>query len=199
MLILPGTKNTMEDLKWLYDKGMADAIIKAHGAGCFILGICGGYQMMGEILLDPDHIEAGGEMRGLSLLPATTFYSKDKKRLQCEAVCEPFNKAKIRGYHIHNGVTKVHGGEAFCLDTSTGEADGCVVEGAAGTYLHGLFDTGELTSALADMLLVKKGKKAMNFVPADYASDRERNLDILADTVRESLDMEFIYEKMGIK
>ena len=199
MVILPGTKNTMEDLKWLYDKGMADAIIKAHGAGCFILGICGGYQMMGEILLDPDHIEAGGEMRGLSLLPATTFYSKDKKRLQCEAVCEPFNKAKIRGYHIHNGVTKVHGGEAFCLDTSTGEADGCVIEGAAGTYLHGLFDTGELTSALADMLLVKKGKKAMNFVPADYASDRERNLDILADTVRESLDMEFIYEKMGIK
>ena len=199
MLILPGTKNTMEDLKWLYDKGMADAIIKAHGAGCFILGICGGYQMMGEILLDPDHIEAGGEMRGLSLLPATTFYSKDKKRLQCEAVCEPFNKAKIRGYHIHNGVTKVHGGEAFCLDTSTGEADGCVVEGAAGTYLHGLFDTGELTSALADMLLVKKGKKAMNFVPADYASDRERNLDILADTVRESLDMEFLYEKIGIK
>ena len=209
MLILPGTKNTMDDMMWLKKTGLYDAIEKAYDTGVFVLGICGGYQMLGETLSDPDGTEGGmvsGEVRGLGLLPVTTVFTDKKTRMQCEAHCsDAIGDARIRGYQIHTGRT-THTADgykpfsiidkAWGMDTPEAVEDGCIWHNAAGTYMHGLFDTGELTSVLADALLVKKGEKPMGIFVPPYSASRERSLDILTDAICNNIDIEKIYEEI---
>ena len=146
VVILPGTKSTLDDLVWLRQSGLEAAILKLAAAGVPVVGICGGYQMLGRTLSDPEGTEGGtpgAVCRGLGLLPADTVFCADKTRtrVEAEALAGPFAGAKLEGYEIHMGQTRVEGAP-FCR-LADGRPEGCAAGHVYGTYLHGLFDSGE--------------------------------------------------------
>ena len=199
LIILPGTKNTVNDLLWLRQSGLEAAVLKTAQRGTPILGVCGGYQMLGEKLDDPDGSESGTPqtLRGLGLLPTQTVFTRDKRRVQVAATaCAPFAGAALTGYEIHTGRTAVQG-KPFCTHTD-GTPEGCVQDTVFGTYLHGLFDSGELTERLAADLCRRKGLTPDTAAPIPMQTYREQQLDLLADGVRHALDMHAIYAAMGL-
>ena len=197
LIILPGTKNTMGDLRWLRESGLAEAIQKRCRAGTPVLGVCGGYQMLGCSLSDPAGIESEGKLEGLGLLPVDTVFTPEKVRCRTRAVCSegPFEGARLEGYEIHMGLTDRFDGAPFCR-LEGGESEGAVSGRVFGTYLHGLFDSGELTAKLAEYLAAGKGIEIPPVSLSDRAAYRNRQYDLLADAVRRSLDMEKIYRIM---
>ena len=199
LIILPGTKNTVNDLLWLRQSGLEAAVLKTAQRGTPILGVCGGYQMLGEKLDDPDGSESGTPqtLRGLGLLPAQTVFTRDKRRVQVAATaCAPFAGAALTGYEIHTGRTAVQG-KPFCTHAD-GTPEGCVQDTVFGTYLHGLFDSGELTERLAAYLCRRRGLTPDTAAPIPMQAYREQQLDLLADGVRHALDMHAIYAAMGL-
>ena len=201
LVILPGTKNTMEDLLWLRQSGLEAAVRKLAQAQTPVLGVCGGYQMLGQTLDDPAGTESGKplSLAGLGLLPTRTTFDAQKRRTQVRAVAlgAPFAGARMTGYEIHNGRTTVNG-EPFCR-LADGTPEGCVCPNVFGTYLHGLFDSGELTQALVKLLCARKGISPRETRPTSMAEYRQAQFDLLADGVRGALDMGAVYRAMGIK
>ena len=201
LVILPGTKNTMEDLLWLRQSGLEAAVRKLAQAQTPVLGVCGGYQMLGQTLDDPAGTESGKplSLAGLGLLPTRTTFDAQKRRTQVRAVAlgAPFAGARMTGYEIHNGRTTVNG-EPFCR-LADGTPEGCVCKNVFGTYLHGLFDSGELTQALVKLLCARKGISPKETRPTSMAEYRQAQFDLLADGVRGALDMGAVYRAMGIK
>lgn len=201
LVILPGTKNTMEDLLWLRQSGLEAAVLRLAHAGAPVLGVCGGYQMLGQTLDDPQGTESGRPMAlaGLGLLPTRTVFDAQKRRTQVRAAAlgGPFADAKLTGYEIHNGRTEV-GGAPFCRQAD-GTPEGCVSENVFGTYLHGLFDSGELTAALVKLLCARKGISLKETRLISMEEYRQGQFDLLADGVRQALDMEAVYRAMGMK
>ena len=201
LVILPGTKNTMEDLLWLRQSGLEAAVRKLAQAQTPVLGVCGGYQMLGQTLDDPAGTESGKplSLAGLGLLPTWTTFDAQKRRTQVRAVTlgAPFAGARMTGYEIHNGRTTVNG-EPFCR-LADGTPEGCVCKNVFGTYLHGLFDSGELTQALVKLLCARKGISPRETRPTSMAEYRQTQFDLLADGVRKALDMGAVYRAMGIK
>ena len=208
LLILPGTKNTMDDLVWLRETGMETVIRKQAAKGVPILGVCGGYQMLGNMLYNPEHLEGSREeLTGLGLLPVETVFrnTKTRTRTEAEVTAGPFAGAKLDGYEIHMGETTIHG-ETFCI-LENGQPEGCVSQNVYGTYLHGLFDTGELTEKLAVYLADRKGipyEKAVQDAAAGKTGTEskqtymDREYDRLADAVRHALDMKDVYRICGL-
>lgn len=195
LVILPGTKNTMDDFLWLRQNGLETAVKHLAANGTPVLGICGGYQMLGQTLSDPHGVEKLGVLSGLGLLPCETEFSarKTRTRVTAEVTAPLFAGAKLDGYEIHMGVTQVgKGARPFCR-LSDGREDGAIARNVFGTYLHGLFDTGELTDALARWLLIRKGLDPVAVQPEDQKAYQERQFDLLADVVRNSLDMPAVY------
>ena len=126
MVILPGTKNTMADLRWLFASGMADAIDELRSRGCVIFGVCGGYQMLGREISDPDRTEEGGRARGLGFLDTETVFSREKRRTRvCGRITDlpgtlrPLGGMEIEGYEIHMGRTTV----GNCEDSGSAASD----------------------------------------------------------------------------
>ena len=201
LVILPGTKNTMEDLLWLRQSGLEAAARKLAQAQTPVLGVCGGYQMLGQTLDDPAGTESGKplSLAGLGLLPTRTTFDAQKRRTQVRAVAlgAPFAGARMTGYEIHNGRTTVNG-EPFCR-LADGTPEGCVCKNVFGTYLHGLFDSGELTQALVKLLCARKGISPKETRPTSMAEYRQAQFDLLADGVRRALDMGAVYRAMGMK
>ena len=201
LVILPGTKNTMEDLLWLRQSGLEAAVRKLAQAQTPVLGVCGGYQMLGQTLDDPAGTESGKPMSlaGLGLLPTWTTFDAQKRRTQVRAVAlgAPFAGARMTGYEIHNGRTTVNG-EPFCR-LADGTPEGCVCKNVFGTYLHGLFDSGDLTQALVKLLCARKGISPRETRPTSMAEYRQAQFDLLADGVRGALDMDAVYRAMGMK
>ena len=197
LIILPGTKATMEDLKWLRQSGLESEIKKLAAAGIPVLGVCGGYQMLGKTLSDPDGVEGGGEMAGLGLLPCHTLFAPQKTRTRVEAeVSAPaLRGARLSCYEIHMGLTSREGGEPFA-HFPDGREEGTAAGNCFGTYLHGLFDTGELVEKLAAWLMTEKGLSPENIRVESQDSYRERQYDLLARVVREHLDMKALYRAM---
>ena len=194
MVILPGTKSTMADLLWLRQSGLEAEIGQLASRGTPVLGVCGGYQMLGDELHDPDGVEAEQPaLRGMGLLPCTTVFAPEKTltRVRATVTGGPLDGARIDGYEIHMGATTARG-ESFCR-LEGGETDGCRQGNVFGTYLHGLFDSGEVTEKLAAWLCGRKGISAVDTPIEDRRAYRERQYDLLADGVRAALDMDAIY------
>ena len=199
LIILPGTKNTVNDLLWLRQCGLETAVQKLARRGTPVLGVCGGYQMLGGMLDDSAGTESGRPqtLRGLELLPTRTVFTLEKRRAQVTATAAaPFAGAALTGYEIHTGRTTVEGAP-FCT-LADGTPDGCVQGSVFGTYLHSLFDSGELTEKLAALLCRRKGLAPETAAPLTMQAYREQQFDLLADGVRRALDMPAIYAAMGL-
>ena len=200
-VILPGTKNTVEDLLWLRQSGLEAAVLKLAAAGVPVLGVCGGYQMLGQWLDDTAGTESGRSqtVRGLGLLPTRTVFTGEKRRAQVTArvTAAPFAGAQLTGYEIHTGRTEVQG-TAFCR-LSGDVPEGCAEGNVFGTYLHGLFDTGALTEALAAFLCRRKRLDPADAGVLSMEQYRQQQLDLLADGVRRTLDLDAIYAAMGME
>ena len=199
LILLPGTKNTVDDLLWLRQCGLETALLKLAAKGTPVLGVCGGYQLLGETLDDSQGTESGHPqtLRGLGLLPTRTVFTAEKRRAQVTATAAaPFAGAALTGYEIHTGRTAVNGAP-FCR-YADGTPEGCVQNAVFGTYLHGLFDSGELTEQLAAYLCRRKGIAPETAAPLAMADYRTQQLDLLADGVRSALDMGAVYAAMGL-
>ena len=177
LVILPGTKNTVNDLLWLRQSGLEAAVLKLAAGGTPVLGVCGGYQLLGETLDDSQGTESGHPqtLRGLGLLPTRTVFTAEKRRAQVTAAAAaPFTGAALTGYEIHTGRTAVNGAP-FCR-YADGTPEGCVQNAVFGTYLHGLFDSGELTEQLAAYLCRRKGIAPETAAPLAMADYRTQQL-----------------------
>ena len=194
LVILPGTKSTTADLLWLRESGLEAAILRLAGLGVPVLGVCGGYQMMGKTLHDPHGCEGDTpEVRGMDLLDCKTVFTADKTRTRKSGrvLAGLLQGAKMTGYELHQGRTVVNGSPFLQFDS--GEYDGCVSGKCAGTYLHGLFDSDEALDTLAEGLCRAKGiePQARAMPRAEW---RQSQYDLLADGVRKALDMQRIYK-----
>ena len=205
LVILPGTKNTIEDLKWLRESGLESVVLQQASRGSGIIGICGGYQMLGTIICDPDGIEGGGNIAGLSLLPITTTFYPEKVRTQVTGVLHnmtglfsPLNELEFEGYEIHMGETMVM--EKQTISTlrdhhGNSREDGCAHGNVWGSYVHGIFDKGNITESLVNLLLQNKGLDS-SAVAVNWEQYTELQYDKLAREMRSALDMNRIYECM---
>ena len=198
-VILPGTKNTMEDLRWLRQSGMEAAILKHAAAGGAVVGICGGYQMLCRTISDPEGVEAGGDMRGMGLLEADTVFLGEKERTRVsgrmEHACGVFrelNGVPFTGYEIHMGQTSGQTNLSRMEQDGKIKTDGMARENVWGSYVHGIFDQGEFARAFVSCLLRAKGLDPAQGVE-DWEDYKQRQYDLLADGVRQSMDMEKIY------
>ena len=194
LTVLPGTKNTMGDLVWLRQSGFAATVQKLAAAGQPVLGVCGGYQMLGLRLDDPDGVEQQGSQPGLGLLPCVTRFTgqKTRTRVSGRTVAGPLAGAGLDAYEIHMGRTDTGGAAPFAT-LADGRPEGAARDLVFGTYLHGLFDTGELTDKLAAWLLARRGLPADAVRTESHAAYKERQYDRLADVVRAALDMKAVY------
>ncbi len=202
LIILPGTKSTMEDLLWMRQTGLEAAILKHAAKGGPVLGICGGYQMLGQTLRDPEGIEGGGCLKGIGLLPVDTLFSKTKTRTRVEGtfqqlggVLSGLSGLPVEGYEIHMGQT-CSNTPMTLVGTCEGKIkpDGATASSVYGTYLHGLFDRKEAVEGLIVSLCKRKGIDWEQVGAVDLETYRESQFDLLARSVRESLDMEKIYQ-----
>ncbi len=199
LIILPGTKSTIPDLEWLRKTGLAGQICKIAEGGGHVIGICGGFQMLGMVLSDPFETEsscAKEGVRGLGLLPVRTVFESDKTlRNVEEQISEGFLKgAFVRGYEIHNGSTFRCDPDGPDLEISS-----CSSGTVYGTYLHGLFDSGEAVDILAKELGGAKGIRTDRGKTQDRSVYLDLQFDLLSEAVRANLDMEAIYRIAGLK
>jgi len=212
LIILPGSKNTTGDLQYLKENGYAGEIAALAAAGTPVVGICGGYQMLGRRIFDPEHSESEQEeMEGIGLFDAVTVFAADKVTHQVTAACTGhsflginYSADDLTGYEIHMGRTKFSGQvrSAFSITCRSGQPtvgddggvspDGLVM----GTYIHGIFDNDEFRQAVINSLRKRKGLAPMTIV-GNVRKQKEDSYDRLADIVRQHLDMEFIYRLMA--
>lgn len=200
LIILPGTKNTMSDLAWLRQCGLEAAILKRHAVSTPLIGICGGYQMLGQSIEDRENLEYGGRMPGLGLLDIDTVFAQEKVRtrvtgrvVHSEGLFRELQGASFDGYEIHMGRSVLREGARHFLQLDDGTKryeDGSCKERVCGCYVHGLFELEEFTSRLIRILMKSKGLDADRLAPLSYRDYKEQQYDRLAAVLRESLDME---------
>lgn len=198
LIILPGTKSTLSDLMWLRSCGLEAAMKKLSALGTAVMGICGGYQMLGERIIDATGAEGGGEAEGMGLLPVTTEFALEKHRtrvtatvLEVDGVLRPLSGAAIEGYEIHMGQTALKENAKPLLLLEDGLPDGCQNGNVYGSYLHGFFDSARCREAVLGALCEKKGVR-LTGAAFDLAAYKEGQYDKLALGVRENLDIPLI-------
>lgn len=198
MILIPGTKSTISDMKWLRESGMETAIKKAAHQGCIIFGICGGYQMLGKGISDPDGAEGGGNIRGLELLDMETVFSGEKWQAQTKGsfsrvsgILSGLSGVEYEGYEIHMGQTATREG-TFTV-SEEGMVNGCQNGHVYGSYVHGIFDKREVSECVIRTLFERKGLEYTGEA-FDRHAFKERQYDLLAEAVRCNIDMEYIYK-----
>lgn len=209
-IIIPGSKNAIDDLLYLKNSGLAETITRKVKNGAHIVGICGGYQMLGKKIKDPDSIESRRKaIEGLGLLPLTTIISRKKETHRIEGEDLLFGSGGLKGYEIHMGKSRLESGfKAVCniLKRSGSSVD--IIDGAVtadkrvwGTYVHGLFDNDNFRRAFIDSLwksrscsFASKNTRSGNL---SFSEEKEREYDKLADLFRDNLDMNKIYSILG--
>lgn len=213
MVILPGTKSTIEDLLWMRQDGLEGKVLRYGTKGGLIFGICGGYQMLGESIEDPEGAECGKPetVRGMGLLPIRTIFEPEKRRTQIsgrfqkvEGVLSGLGGTELTGYEIHMGRSEIlrPEGALFRIREVSGSRrpepqermDGTQQGNVYGCYIHGLFDGAEVTAGLIRALLESKGLDGGHVQAVDRAQYKEEQYNKLADIIRENLDMKMVYE-----
>lgn len=233
VVILPGTKNTIQDMCWLRESGLEAAIVRLAGGNepeadntrgnhiTMVIGICGGYQMLGETITDNCGVEGKNTVRGMGLLSMQTSFEPEKTRTRIKGrVCqlagglEKLTGKKVSGYEIHMGRTE-HTGD--CLlelfqehftgsnteeplpDKHMAKYDGCYRDNVMGTYIHGIFDEEEFRQAFVELLCDRKGIAYERDSRVSFREYREMQYNKLADILRKSLNMQRIYEILNGK
>lgn len=195
IILLPGSKSTLDDLYELRRNGVAGAIVRARRRGATIMGICGGYQMMGQQILDPEHVEGDLEaLPGLGLLPMVTRMSGEKVTRQIKFTLHGSSSDRMEGYEIHMGVTTPVEGETVCPlnRLEDGSMDGCRVdEKCMGTYIHGILDNASFIDFLLKPYAHQLTEEAETF---NYQTYKEQQYDKLADHVRAHVNIPFVYQ-----
>lgn len=187
MIIIPGTKSTVSDLKWMRQNGLEAEILKAASRGTPIFGICGGLQMLGKSISDPFGTEGGGEISGMGLLDIETVFAQEKTRTQVEGsfsgiagMFAALDGMNYRGYEIHMGQSNIHGA---VLQKGN----------VYGSYIHGLFDGAGIAKSIVEALYKKRNLTFDENAVFDPQTYREEQYDRLAESVRGALDMKLIY------
>ncbi len=211
ILIIPGTKNTIEDLRYLKERGYPNEIQAHIERGGILMGICGGFQMLGRTIEDPYMVEEGGREEGLGYLPMETRLEPEKLTQRVKArvagslVAE--TDMEITGYEIHAGrsTTATALPPPFVIyrrgSKDVNIPDGCISKDGRiwGTYIHGIFDNTRFRRALIERVKKGRGLSTAGDTPEmDYKARSEESYRRLAGCVRDSLDMELIYQMMGL-
>ena len=211
LVILPGSKNTISDLLWMRQNGLEAKILRYSGNGGAVFGICGGYQMLGREIQDPDGIEEKGTVQGLGLLPVCTVFGQEKRRTRVEGkfrdmggILKELQGIRFNGYEIHMGRSEVdtksdrlvsmreEGNE----EPQRYHEDGAQNGNVYGCYVHGIFDEKLVSEGIVSAILKQKGYDTLQIEGKDWNSYKEEQYDQLADILRESLDMKAIYKMM---
>jgi adenosylcobyric acid synthase len=189
---------------------MENAILRQKEKGCFVIVICGGYQMLGESIEDTCGAEGIGKIKGMGLLPVETRFETEKTRtrvegctLSMEGAFEKLSGKKVSGYEIHMGksvIKKIENtaqtyGHTLCIND---REDGCFLGNVFGTYLHGIFDEEEFRTAFVRLLCDKKNLSYETKPGITYQEYKEQQYEILARNLRENIDMEKIYQIVGV-
>lgn len=196
VLILPGSKNVIGDLEVLQRSGLAEEVQRLSETGCEIIGICGGYQMLGKSIEDPHGIESHTSLlNGLSLIDMQTILAPDKTLTRRQG-SHILSGLPVVGYEIHHGQTNTSGNALFSYE----DGSSCGTEGLNthiwGSYLHGIFDSDPFRRWFIDSIRKRKG---LNPYPGPLSSyNLEPAFDRLADTVRKGLDMDRVYQLLGL-
>ena len=203
MVVLPGSKSTIADLTWLREKGMEKEIISLSRSGVPVFGICGGYQMLGVEVSDPEGVEGGGKVEGLGLLPVSTVLTGSKKTEQfsghfcnVDGLLAGLSGLEVEGYEIHMGQTFPEGCMAQCAADFTSSGTGVCEGNVYGTYIHGIFDREGVAAAVVEALAEKKGVSLSGGDASGHREFKEREYDRLAAILRENLDMDRIYSML---
>ena len=202
LIIIPGSKNTIDDLKWLKESGIAEEIIKRARTETIIFGICGGFQILGNKVKDPYHIEGDiEELNGLGLLDLETIMENEKTLVQYKGklaidngILKTLNNFEIKGYEIHQGITRGNEKNLTTDDrTIFVNRDNIIA-----TYLHGIFDNKNFTDVLLNEIRRRKGLEEVNN-NISYEEYKLREFDKLEKLVRENVDIDEIYKIIGLK
>lgn len=190
LVILPGSKATVEDLGWLHRRGLVDAIRRVDAT---VLGICAGYQMLGHRIEDAGGVESrAGEVQGLGLLPVQTRFHPDKVTRRCRGRVEGYTEdaSRIEGYQIHHGRVSPEGGDPFVVLDADGveHVDGVRVDGVLGTTVHGLFDADPFRRAFLEHVAARRGKRWVDD-GVSFAAARDAQLDTLVAALERHLDL----------
>lgn len=215
VIILPGSKNTTEDMLYLRKSGLGEKILAHAKAGKAVIGICGGYQMLGEVIRDPQHTESqNDEVAGLGLLGMETVFASEKLTSQVVAQCQDLHfmgqsisAENLQGYEIHMGHTAFtreadkhpftvcqRRGKACASQEGTANAAGNVF----GTYIHGVFDNDVFRRSVLNAIRHSKGLEALANT-RNVMAEKQQAYEHLADVVENALDMEKLYQIMGEK
>ena len=190
IVILPGSKNTISDILYLKKQGIVDAVLKAHDTGKAVYGICGGFQMMGKWIKDPNEVEGKiKQVPGLGLLPVETTIQEEKTTEQCTFTFQ--NSLNGKGYEIHMGETITDNPKPLCILENKKEDGYFLNKKTWGTYLHGIFDNKEIINSI----LKTSGKSGTTNL--DFEKFKEEQYDKLAQLIRDNVNMEYIYKVMG--
>ena len=200
LILLPGTKNTMADMEWLIESGLESMLIRASRT-TRIIGICGGFQLLGKEMHDPDGVEHGGDMRGLGLLDTSTTFQGGKTRTRIHGTIKEdrnlygLENRVVEGYEIHMGLTTNLGEAIPMIELEDGRTDAYMRKDGRvwGSYLHGIFDNEDLVFGLVHDIMREKGinPEENHLSVAEY---KEIQYNKLADLIRTHLDMDQIYK-----
>lgn len=209
IVIIPGTKNTVKDLLLLKERHLEEGIKRAYSKGVQIIGMCGGYQMLGERIYDPHGVESSyKEIKGIGLLNIETIFEKTKITSQTEAElidgaigCR-MNEERLKGYEIHMGVSvgdiglfkikRLSLSNTLILHHSdTSSFDGSINNNCWGTYIHGIFENDSFRRAVINSIREKKNLQPLRST-ISYSETKDRAIDNLASIVKENIDMDFV-------
>ncbi|VYU50582.1 cobyric acid synthase [Clostridium tertium] len=202
LIIIPGSKNTIKDLKIIKEKDIFNKILELENRGTIIIGICGGYQMLGKLIEDPLSVEGNNKYEeGFKFLNTRTSFSKDKRTKQVKGIISK-NKVinsegvEVEGYEIHNGVTTIEGNINPFITLDTGEIAGIIndKQNVIGTYLHGIFDNEDFLKELIKHLLLKININDVKEEITSYKEYKKGELDKLSNILSSNIDMKKVEE-----
>ncbi len=195
-IILPGSKNVIHDMYFLRSGGFLDKLAECRAQGCEIVGVCGGYQMLGQTIKDPYGIEStDGQLAGLGYLPMETIIERDKQLTRKTGIHQP-SGTTVFGYEIHHGISS-EAAEPL-LRFADGTTCGIALQGGQiwGSYLHGIFDSDDFRRWFIDRLRTAAGLQPIGKILAPY--ELEGAFERLAGQVRQNVDMEYLYRLLKI-